>query len=166
MQLLLVMDEQRLAEEAGRRIREIREAKGMSPNDLAKAVGVWYNTIKRIEKGEFSKRPNMKTMSAIARALGVPLTDIFPDDEEKSAIRPKGHKAIPEYLQFLETESAEGMTKAEADFLLSMRFHSSTPPDPETFHAFLMTFRSIFGNRKRDSNRARDRMETKKVGKK
>ena len=52
------------------RLRELREAKGMSRADLALASGVPYTAIENIERGR-TPTPGYDTFLALARALGV-----------------------------------------------------------------------------------------------
>ena len=52
----------------------------MSQTELAKKAGVTRQTIGLIEAGEFN--PSIKLWSAICKALGVKLDDIFWEDED------------------------------------------------------------------------------------
>ena len=52
----------------------------ISQTELAKRTGVTRQTIGLIEAGEFN--PSIKLCTAICRALGVTLNDIFWEDEE------------------------------------------------------------------------------------
>ena len=58
-----------------KRIRELRNKKGISQEKLARLADVSYNTIVKIEAGE-SKNPSFRTMSGIAKALNVSLDDL------------------------------------------------------------------------------------------
>lgn len=55
-----------------KRIRELRNKKGLSQEKLARLADVSYNTIVKIESGE-SKNPTFQTMAGIAKALEVSL---------------------------------------------------------------------------------------------
>src|SRR5688500_14269607 len=60
----------------GNYLKQHRQAKGLSARALARAVGANDATIVRIEQGAIeSPRPNL--LSAIARELGLPLSDVF-----------------------------------------------------------------------------------------
>jgi transcriptional regulator with XRE-family HTH domain len=61
--------------EVGRRIREIREARGLSLKALAERCGLSLNAISRIERGESS--PTVASLHRLAAALDVPVTDFF-----------------------------------------------------------------------------------------
>ena len=58
-----------------KRIRELRNKKGLSQEKLARLADVSYNTIVKIESGE-SKNPTFQTMAGIAKALNVSLDDL------------------------------------------------------------------------------------------
>lgn len=64
------------------RIRALRAVHGdMTQADLAARLGVTRQTVIAIEQGKYS--PSLETAFQIARALGVPLDEVFdyPDDE-------------------------------------------------------------------------------------
>ena len=62
------------------RIEELRTAAGISRQDLADAVGVHYQTIGYIERGEYS--PSLVLALQIAKVLGTSVEDVFHLDEE------------------------------------------------------------------------------------
>jgi len=62
-----------------KRIRELRNKRGISQEKLARLADVSYNTIVKIEAGE-SKNPTFQTMVGIAKALGVSLDDFAKND--------------------------------------------------------------------------------------
>lgn len=68
-----------------RRLREVREAQGMSMNQLGSLAGLDQVTISRIEKGERS--PTLRSLVKIAEALGVSLCCILAEAE-----KPDDHK--------------------------------------------------------------------------
>lgn len=57
------------------RLAEVRQAKGMTQEQLAAATGVHRVTIARIETGEAS--PKAETLKRLADALGVPMDDLM-----------------------------------------------------------------------------------------
>jgi len=59
-----------------RRIRELRNKKGLSQEKLARLADVSYNTIVKIESGE-SENPTIQTMAGIAKALGISLDELI-----------------------------------------------------------------------------------------
>ena len=58
------------------RLKDIRESKGMTITDLAKASGVTRQTIYRLESDE-DDTANTKTLKDLADALGVKISDFF-----------------------------------------------------------------------------------------
>jgi DNA-binding XRE family transcriptional regulator len=65
------------------RIEQARDAKSLSRGELADLVGVHYQTMGYLERGEYN--PSLELALKIARALEVPLEEIFwLDDEVKS----------------------------------------------------------------------------------
>jgi putative transcriptional regulator len=60
-------------------LRELREADGLSQQELAERLGVSRQTIISIEKGKYD--PSLPLAFAIARAFGVRIEDVFLPDE-------------------------------------------------------------------------------------
>ena len=59
----------------GQRIRRLRNAAGLSQDALARTAGIGRVTLVRFEKGE--QTPRYKTLGAIARALGVRVSELL-----------------------------------------------------------------------------------------
>jgi putative transcriptional regulator len=57
------------------RLRELREGRGLTQEELAKALGVTRQTIIAIEKGKYD--PSLRLAFKIARFFGVKIEDIF-----------------------------------------------------------------------------------------
>ena len=66
------------------KIKAARAEKDMTQAALAEAVGVSRQTIHAIEKGEYN--PTVKLCTAICRALGKTLNDLFWEDEKNEEI--------------------------------------------------------------------------------
>jgi transcriptional regulator with XRE-family HTH domain len=62
------------------RIRELREARGLTQNALAERAGISATFLRNIEKG-VTKRPSIVTLEALAGALRVPLSEITGEQE-------------------------------------------------------------------------------------
>ena len=62
------------------RMKAARALKGLSQEDLAKAVGVTRQTIGMIEAGDYN--PSLKLCVAICRTLGKTLDGLFWEEEE------------------------------------------------------------------------------------
>ena len=59
----------------GRRIRRLRNSSGLTQDALAGAAGIRRVTVVRLEKGEHT--PRYKTLSAVARVLGVDVSELL-----------------------------------------------------------------------------------------
>lgn len=68
----------------GNSIREHRKQVGLTQDQLAKLVGVTRNSINIIERGQ--QGVLVHTLSAIARALGVPVNAFLPAESEPKRI--------------------------------------------------------------------------------
>ncbi|HZE87118.1 MAG TPA: helix-turn-helix transcriptional regulator [Methylomirabilota bacterium] len=62
--------------EAGERIRNIRENKNLTQEDVAIKAGITTSYFARIERGE--KHPQMDVIKSIVKALNVKISDIVP----------------------------------------------------------------------------------------
>jgi transcriptional regulator with XRE-family HTH domain len=63
-------------QEMGRKLKEIRERKNLSQDELAKAVGISSSYAARIERGE--ENPTVKVIENICKALKIKSSDILP----------------------------------------------------------------------------------------
>jgi transcriptional regulator with XRE-family HTH domain len=59
----------------GKRLREIRMDKGFSQAALAKRARLTREYVNKIEAGRYD--PPLSTINALARALGVPVTELL-----------------------------------------------------------------------------------------
>ena len=71
-------------ERVNNRIEELRVAKGISRQELAEAVGVHYQTVGYIERGEYS--PSLVLALQIAKLLDTKVEDIFSLEEENNGL--------------------------------------------------------------------------------
>ncbi|MBC7320698.1 MAG: putative transcriptional regulator [Thermococcaceae archaeon] len=62
------------------RLRELREERGLTQEELAKALGVTRQTIIAIEKGKYD--PSLRLAFKIARFFNTKIEDIFIYEEE------------------------------------------------------------------------------------
>ena len=63
----------------GKRVRELRRAKSLSQEELAFRAGVHRTYLGGIERGE--RNPALENIEAIAKALGISLSDLFQFDK-------------------------------------------------------------------------------------
>lgn len=59
----------------GRKLKELRINRGLSPEQLGGKLGISGRTIRRVEEG---KRPTVRTMFALAREFDCEVTDLWP----------------------------------------------------------------------------------------
>lgn len=59
----------------GPKVRELREAAGLSQEDLAHQAKISTSTLSRIERGTY--QPRLDTLNKLAQALGVPVADLL-----------------------------------------------------------------------------------------
>ena len=87
--------------EVGRKVRVLREGKGLTKNALATLAGVSPNYIADIEHGE--KCPTVETLDYICFALGVTLRDFFADEQAEykdrlSELSPRQKELLNDFL--------------------------------------------------------------------
>ncbi len=75
----------KIEERFGYRVRELRQAKGLSQEELAFKVGVHRTYLGGIERGE--RNPSLKNIDLIANALGISLTELFLFRERKTGTK-------------------------------------------------------------------------------
>ena len=61
----------------GQRVRELREGRGWTQEQLAAKCGRHWTYIGGIERGE--RNPTLRVIVDLAQALGVPVRDLFPE---------------------------------------------------------------------------------------
>ena len=62
-------------EKLGKRIRSIRRAKKVTQENLAYAAKIDYSYLNEIEAGK--RNPSIKRINAIAKALKIPIDELF-----------------------------------------------------------------------------------------
>ncbi len=96
----------------GDRLRELREGKKLSQGDIEKRTGLLRCYISRVENGHTI--PAIETLEKMARALEIPMYELFYDGEEP----PK----LPNLLKRnASDESAWGSSGKDARFLNKLR---------------------------------------------
>ena len=60
------------------RVAKLRRERGLSRHELADAVGVHYQTIGYIERGEYS--PSLRVALRVAEALDLPVEVVFSNE--------------------------------------------------------------------------------------
>lgn len=84
----------------GRRIRTLREARGISLSELARRAGVGKATLSGVETG--TRNPTLETLWAITAQLGVPFTQLVETPSE--SLKVQGTAVEATLLQVFEEE--------------------------------------------------------------
>jgi transcriptional regulator with XRE-family HTH domain len=95
----------------GDRLREMREAKKLSQGDIEKRTGLLRCYISRVENGHTV--PAIETLEKVARALEVPLYQLFYEGE--------GPPKLPTLLKGNSSEPLWGSSGKDARFLSKLR---------------------------------------------
>ncbi len=72
------------AEEVGKRIKYLREKKGLKKNTLANLAGVSPTYVDKLENGE--RCPTVEYLSYICFGLGITLAEFFLDTDEQKEL--------------------------------------------------------------------------------
>ena len=91
-----------------RRIRTLRERRGLTQEDFAARCGISVSFASLLERGERS--PSYETLVQVAAALGVPLAELFRVEEDEAA---GAHRLV-------ELVRSRGLSRAEVDRLLAV----------------------------------------------
>ncbi|MFW6087507.1 MAG: helix-turn-helix domain-containing protein [Myxococcota bacterium] len=89
-------------QELGRRLREAREAQGITIADAARSVGAQWHTLKRYENGEIS--PSARRLVQLADLYGTRESELLPPgaQAEETQLEREGD-AYSAFLDFLES---------------------------------------------------------------
>lgn len=87
----------------GIRIKELREAKGLTVNKLANLAGISQSYLRDVELG--NKNPTVETLSYFCDALGISLHEFF--SENTSCISPFLLSALSELSEEQQNKLAE-----------------------------------------------------------
>jgi transcriptional regulator with XRE-family HTH domain len=70
-----------LRNDFGKRLRKIRRNQDLTQAQLAETIGVTMEFVSLLERGQTS--PSFETLEKLAKALGVPVSELFQFPEEK-----------------------------------------------------------------------------------
>lgn len=84
-----------------KRIKELREKRGLLQKEVAEKIGVTRETINNIENGK--SKGNIEMIEPLCRVLGVTPTYLILGKETSNdlGLNPEGEKLYKEYLQYL-----------------------------------------------------------------
>jgi transcriptional regulator with XRE-family HTH domain len=102
----------------GKRLRELREAKGLSQGDIERRSGLLRSYISRVEGGYTA--PSLATLEKFAKALEVePYQLLFQGEGRPSAFKMPEQAALSKPVRKL-VKSFEGMSSANRKLLLTL----------------------------------------------
>ena len=123
--------------DVGKEVRRMREAKGWSQAKLAGASDMGVSGISQIETG--ARNPSVVTLTKIAEALGVEVTDLFPKGRRSSL--------EPSLFNGLEGEQRENVYEPWAEFVNSFVDRWERKIDEGVLdHGSVMEFVDILGD--------------------
>lgn len=110
-----------IATALGLRIRELRNERHMSQEELAFKAGISAAHLGQIERA--LKNPTIDTVAKIAAAMGVPITTLFTEDQPKADMGSPVISKINAHLMDMTEDQ-------QRDFLRIIRiFHGYLPKD-------------------------------------
>ena len=85
----------------GARLKQLRQARRLTQEQLAERAGLSYKFIGELERGRGN--PTLTTLGALAEALGVGLIDLLPVETERPRLSARQATQVREALASLET---------------------------------------------------------------
>jgi len=129
----------------GDRLRELREGKNLSQGDIEKRTGLLRCYISRVENGHTV--PAIETLEKLARALEIPLYQLFYDGDEP----PK----LPNLLKRKTSDDiAFGSSGKQATYLHKLRKCLSKAGEPDRKLIMVMAQKMANGRNRRASAEA------------
>ena len=99
--------------ELGKRIRALREHRGLTQEELASRCGISVSFASLLERGERS--PSYETLVQIAKALEVPVQELFRDGPSLDA-------ADPSHARLLEFAKKAHLSRAQVDRFIAVGY--------------------------------------------
>ncbi len=94
--------------EVGKRLKQLRDDRGMTMYRLTQLTGVSGHHIKGIEEG--TRQPTIETLNKLVTALGSSLVEIFNDDEACSYLTEDERRLIENY-RMMSAEKSEALLR-------------------------------------------------------
>ncbi len=123
----------------GDQIRRFREERGLNLSQLAAEAGVSKGYLWSLENDQDTRRPSADTLYAIAKALGVTMSDLM-----GRKLLPAAAPHVPDSLR--EFADNEGIPEADLRMLASIQFRGEQPRTKERWryiYTAITTSRSI-----------------------
>lgn len=108
----------------GKFVRQLRRARGMTQEALAERAGVSADTVRRLEKGEFS--PSLDTLRKLTRGLRIDLSSLFLSFELGEVGSARELVSMVSALSRVELDAAIRTLAVLVDLLSGVRVRSKT----------------------------------------
>ena len=115
----------------GDRVRERREAEGLSQEELAQEVGLSRNYLSQIERGRATNL-SFEVVRRISERLGLPVHE------------GAGPGSVPESLRRFADEA--GLPPADVAMLARIEYRGRRPETPEQWRVLYSTIKAMTGN--------------------
>ena len=137
-------DREAISVDVGTRLRQLREARGVSMRTLATMSGLSANALSMIERGRTS--PSVSTLYRLADALGIPVTDFFspaPSREKVIFLKSDERTRLPFMRGLWEGLGGESFLGRVMPFMLTLESGASSGPNTviHTGHEFVFCMR-------------------------
>jgi transcriptional regulator with XRE-family HTH domain len=87
--------------QVGARLKQLRQARRLTQEQLAEKAGLSYKFIGEVERGRGN--PTLTTLAALSSALGVGLIDLLGVETERPKLTPRQASQVRDALASLET---------------------------------------------------------------
>jgi len=124
----------------GERLRELRENKKLSQGDIEKRTGLLRCYISRVENGHTV--PAIETLEKLARALEIPLYQLFYEGDEPPKLPDLLKKKTPDGIAF-------GSSGRQASYLHKLRKCLSKAAEPDRKLILVMAQKLAIGRGRR-----------------
>jgi transcriptional regulator with XRE-family HTH domain len=108
----------------GKFVRQLRRARGMTQEALAERAGVSADTVRRLEKSEFS--PSLDTLRKLTRGLRIDLSSLFLSFELGEVGSARELVSMASALSRVELDAAIRTLAVLVDLLSGVRMRSET----------------------------------------
>jgi len=98
------------AQRLGKRIKALRQAKGLTQVELAEAAGYDPITISRFERGEYA--PGLETLETLSHVFDTPVSEFFTSESDEESVARLRHSLCDEVYSTDDLATLKSMLKA------------------------------------------------------
>ena len=124
----------------GDRLRQFRQAKGLSLDKLASETGISRAYLWKLER-KANVNPSIDLIEKLAEALGTTIGDLAVD----ATTKPREAQEIPDSLRIAQAEY--GLSNQDVGDLARIRFRGGHPTDPEDWYLLYLQLKRVTGAR-------------------